>query len=223
LGELIHFNRVNRRRFISFEGPEACGKSTQIERLQKNLLARGEKVLLTREPGGTPLGELIRHLLKHAPEGSSATPEAQLLLFAASRAQIVRTVIKPFLDEGGWVLCDRFCDSTVVFQGVAGGLGDETVSKVNQVAMGDCLPGLTLLLDIPVEESFRRLKNRPRPLGVVDHFDDQSVSYFEKVRAGYLELAERERDRICRLDGLLPAEAVEKNIWERVSHAFSIE
>ncbi|MES2309582.1 MAG: dTMP kinase, partial [Verrucomicrobiota bacterium] len=165
----------------------------------------------------------IRHLLKHAPEGATARPEAQLLLFAASRAQIVRTVIQPFLNAGGWVLCDRFCDSTVVFQGVAGGLGEETVSQVNQVAMGDCLPGLTLLLDIPVEESFKRLKARPRPQGEVDHFDDQSAAYFEKVRAGYLSLAQKEENRILKLNGLLDADQVEKNIWERVSHAFSIE
>ncbi len=214
---------MNRPRFITFEGPEACGKSTQIERLQRRLQARSEKVLLTREPGGTPLGESIRHLLKHAPEGASATPEAQLLLFAASRAQIVRKVIRPFLEQGGWVLCDRFCDSTVVFQGVAGGLGEALVSQVNGVAMGDCLPGLTLLLDIPVEESLRRLKLRSRPEGELDHFDDQSIDYFKRVRAGYLSLAERERLRIHRLEGMLPVDEVEKNIWERVSYAFSIQ
>lgn len=211
------------RRFITFEGPEACGKSTQIERLHQRLVGRGEKVLLTREPGGTPLGESIRHLLKHAPEGAGATPKAQLLLFAASRAQIVTKVIRPFLEEGGWVLCDRFCDSTVVFQGGAAGLGESLVMQVNAVAMGDCLPGLTLLLDIPVEESLRRLTLRSRPQGERDHFDDQSKSYFEKVREGYLALAEKESPRIQRLDGLLSVEEVEHHIWERVSHAFSIE
>lgn len=214
---------MNPRRFITFEGPEACGKSTQIERLQQRLLARGEKVLLTREPGGTPLGESIRYLLKHAPEGATATPVAQLLLFAASRSQIVSQVIRPFLDQGGWVLCDRFCDSTLVFQGVAGGLGEELVSQVNFVAMGDCLPGLTLLIDIPVEESLKRLKSRKRPEGEVDHFDDQSLDYFEKVRSGYLKLAEKESPRIQRIAGIASVEEVQKTIWERVSYAFSIQ
>lgn len=212
---------MNRRRFISFEGPEACGKSTQIERLKAQLEARGEKVLLTREPGGTPLGESIRHLLKHSPEGATANAQAQLLLFAASRAQIVREVIEPFLKQGGWVLCDRFCDSTLVFQGVAGGLGFETVEAANRIAMGDCLPGLTLLLDIPVEESWARLQRRST--GQKDHFDEQSPDYFQKVRSGYHELLKKYPERIFLVNGLKSLNEVEQQIWKRVKDAFSIE
>lgn len=178
-------------------------------------------MLLTREPGGTPLGESIRHLLKHAPEGASASAQTQLLLFAASRAQLVRDVIQPFLAEGGWVLCDRFCDSTVVFQGIAGGLGKERVEQVNRIAMGDCFPGLTLLLDIPVEESCSRLQRRST--GQKDHFDEQTPEYFKKVREGYLEICKKNPERIYALSGLESLSVVEQKIWEIVCRAFSIE
>ena len=138
-------------RFITFEGGEAVGKSTQIERLAARLQERGDEVLVTREPGGTPLGEQIRHLLKHAPEGQGMTPKTELLLFLASRAELVRKVIGPALDRGAWVLCDRFLDSTTVYQGAGRGLPEEIVSRLNGFAIGARLPGLTLVLDIEPE------------------------------------------------------------------------
>src|SRR5471030_2759546 len=123
-------------KFISLEGGEAVGKSTQIERLSKRLTDLGHKVLLTREPGGTPLGESIRHLLKHAPEGREMTAQTELLLFLASRAELVRQVIVPALDEGSWVLSDRFLDSTTVYQGAGRRLPTEVVERINAFAVG---------------------------------------------------------------------------------------
>src|ERR1700677_3759016 len=134
--------------FISLEGGEAVGKSTQIELLSKRLTGWGQKVLVTREPGGTPLGESIRHLLKHAPEGRGMTPQTELLLFLASRAELVRKVIVPSLDQGIWVLCDRFLDSTTVYQGAGRKLPTEIVERVNAFVVGPHLPTLTLVHDL---------------------------------------------------------------------------
>src|SRR5277367_5786771 len=143
-------------KFISLEGGEAVGKSTQIERLAKKLTDLGKKVIITREPGGTPLCESIRHLLKHAPEGRGMTPYTELLLFLASRAELVRKIIMPALDQGAWVLSDRFLDSTTVYQGAGRQLPAEIVERVNAFAMGTYLPGLTLVLDLNPGEAQRR-------------------------------------------------------------------
>src|SRR5476649_624656 len=151
--------------FISLEGGEAVGKSTQIERLSQRLTQMGNKVLVTREPGGTPLGESIRHLLKHAPEGRGMTPQAELLLFLASRAELVRKVIMPALDQGTWILCDRFLDSTTVYQGAGRQLPADIVERVNAFAVGDYLPGLTLVLDLEPREARRRQQHRTKPPG----------------------------------------------------------
>src|ERR1700735_428009 len=123
-------------RFVTFEGGEAVGKSTQIEKLAAKLKERGDEVLVTREPGGTPIGEQIRHLLKHAPEGQGMNPKTELLLFLASRAELVRKVIGPALDRGAWVLCDRFHDSTTVYQGAGRGIPLEVVERLNAFALG---------------------------------------------------------------------------------------
>src|SRR5471032_2706845 len=154
--------------FISLEGGEAVGKSTQIERLAARLHGLGHKTLVTREPGGTPLGESIRHLLKHAPEGRGMTPETELLLFLASRAELVRKVIVPALDAGTWVLCDRFLDSTTVYQGAGRRLPLEIVTRINAFAVGPHLPGLTLVLDLDQEEARNRLLKRTGSIPAAD-------------------------------------------------------
>src|SRR5271163_2108030 len=143
-------------RFISLEGGEAVGKSTQIERLAQRLTKLGHKVLITREPGGTPLGESIRHLLKHAPEGRGMTPYTELMLFLASRAELVRKVIMPALDQGVWVLSDRFLDSTTVYQGAGRQLPTEIVERVNAFVVGAQVPSLTLVLDLEPEAARQR-------------------------------------------------------------------
>ncbi len=200
-----------RGRFITFEGTEACGKSTQIARLRDALQAAGREVLLTREPGGTGVGERVRELLQHAPEGEGMEPEAELLLFAASRAQLVREVVGPALARGTWVLADRFLDSTTVYQGAARGLDRGAVDAINTFAVGGLLPDRTFLLDLEITESRRRLGLRDGE-GGGDRMEREPDAFFERVRAGYLDLAEAEPDRIRVLD----ATAGEGDIARRI-------
>jgi len=207
-------------RFITLEGSEACGKSTQLELLADRLRGQGADVLLTREPGGTPLGEAVRHLLKHAPEGKGMSSEAELLLFAASRAQLVREVIAPALAEGVWVLSDRFLDSTTIYQGMARGLPLDQVDAVNHLAVGDCRPGLTLVLDLETEEALRRLRRRVRPVGQEDRMETMPPAFYETVRRGYHQLAGQEPERVKLVDADGEVGDVHQRIWKEVAHAF---
>lgn len=199
---------------LSFEGSEGCGKSTQIALLRARLEAMGRSVVVLREPGGTELGESIRHLLQHAKEGAAMTPETELLLFAASRAQLVREKIRPLLEAGTFVILDRFLDSTTVYQGIARGLPLESVRAINHFAIGGTLPQLTLVLDMDSATAWQRIHQSGREL---DRMESQPQSFFEKVRQGYLEVAQAEPQRIQVIDaGALP-EAVHEAVWERVS------
>jgi len=200
--------------FITFEGSEGCGKTTQIERLAKHLNSEGIEVLLTREPGGTPLGESIRHLLKFAEEGKDMTPEAELLLFAASRAELVRRVIAPALDAGRWVVADRFLDSTTVYQGVGRQLDGEAVAMINDFAVGDRRPDLTFVLDLDPAEARRRLLRRPRPVGAPDRMEQLPEDFYAAVRQGYLALAHDEPGRFRVIPAGRGVEVVEAEIWE---------
>jgi dTMP kinase len=170
-------------KFIVLEGGEGAGKSSVQAALGERLAARGIDAVLTREPGGTALGEGIRALLLG--ETSLDDPLAELLLFEAVRAHLVRTVIRPALERGAHVLCDRFAASSIAYQGYGRGLGRETVERANDIATGGLVADLTLLLDLPVEEGIRR---RARE-GAANHFDRETVAFHERVRAGYLELA----------------------------------
>jgi dTMP kinase len=202
--------------FITFEGSEGCGKTTQIQRLAERLKKAGQPVLLTREPGGTPLGESIRHLLKFAEEGKDMTPEAELLLFAASRAQLVRRVVEPALDAGSWVIADRFMDSTTVYQGVARRLDHEAVRFINEFAVGERRPDLTIVLDVDTEEARRRLLRRPRPLGSPDRMEQLPAEFYEAVREGYLMLARDEPERFRVILASRSVETVEAEVWQHV-------
>ena len=202
--------------FITFEGSEGCGKTTQIQRLAARLEKAGQPVLLTREPGGTPLGESIRHLLKFADEGTDMTPETELLLFAASRAQLVRKVIEPALDAGSWVIADRFMDSTTVYQGVARRLDYDAVQFINEFAVGGRSPDLTFVLDVDHEETRRRLLRRPRPLGAPDRMEQMPPAFYEAVRQGYLTLARDKPERFRVIQAGRSVEAVEQEVWEHV-------
>jgi len=203
-----------RGRFISFEGSEGCGKSTQIARLCARLEAAGHEVMQTREPGGTAAGEVVRDLLQHAPQGEGLVPEAELLLFAASRAQLVRERIAPALERGAWVLADRFLDSTTVYQGMARGLDAAAVAAINGFAVGAQLPDCTLLLDLDIAEGRRRIGGRDG--GVEDRMEREPDAFFEKVRAGYLELAARERGRFVVIDASASVDCVEQEIAEAI-------
>jgi dTMP kinase len=202
--------------FITFEGSEGCGKTTQIHRLEARLKHAGIPVLLTREPGGTPLGETIRNLLKFAEEGKDMTPETELLLFAASRAQLMRRVIIPALEAGTWVIADRFMDSTTVYQGVARRLDFDAVRFINEFAVGDRRPDLTILLDLDTEEARLRLLRRPRPLGAPDRMEQMPKIFYDAVRDGYLILARDEPDRFRVIQGARKVEAIEEDIWDYV-------
>lgn len=199
--------------FITFEGSEGCGKSTQIRRLEARLRGLGREVVVLREPGGTPIGERIRHLLQHDEEADAMTAEAELLLFAASRAQLVREVIRPALGRGAIVLCDRFLDSTAVYQGVARALDPKDVAVVNAFAVGGTLPDLTLLLDLDAAEGRRRAAARRGP---ADRMEQEGPGFYEAVRRGYLKLADDAPERVAVVDASPDEERVEEAVTRTI-------
>jgi dTMP kinase len=201
--------------FITFEGGEGCGKSTQIAALKSRLEAAGQSVVQTREPGGTPLGESIRHLLQHDDAGQGMSPEAELLLFAASRAQHVRERIAPAITAGQIVLCDRFLDSTTVYQGVARAIDAGQVAAINQFAIGSTQPDLTLLIDLPPEIGLARVHTRSD--GQLDRMEQETIEFFQAVRQGYLDLAAGAPERFVVIDGNQSIEQLENDIWTIVS------
>lgn len=206
-------------RFITFEGPEGGGKTTQAKRLLARLRAEGREVLYTREPGGTPTGEAIRDILQHDKAGEPICDEAEVFLFAASRAQLVRAVILPALDRGMIVVCDRFADSTTAYQGYGRGFPIEQMLAINAFAIGDAVPDITLLLDVPIALGFERIHGRQRELFEdADRIEREARAFHERVRAGYLELEKRWPARIRRVDATQAPDDVERAIWEIVSH-----
>lgn len=189
---------MQRGKFITFEGSEGCGKSTQIHHFVEALQRRGLDIVLTREPGGTVIGEKIRHLLQYDSDAANLTAESELLLFAASRAQLVRELILPALEAGKWVVADRFLDSTTIYQGVGRGLDPEAVRAINEFAVGPALPDLTFLLDLDAATGHARAV---RASGAKeDRIEAQPLAFFEAVRQGYLALAKTEPDRIAVID-----------------------
>jgi len=190
-----------RGRFISFEGPEGAGKTSQIRLLTVHLESRGISVVLAREPGGTATGETIRNILQHDAAGEAISPEAELLLFEASRAQLVRRVIEPALAAGKWVVSDRFVDSTTAYQGYGRELDLDTVLRIHKFAVGTTMPDLTILMDIDVSAGMARLHRRNAAAGDrADRIERENIGFHEKVRSGYLELARRYPDRIVTVD-----------------------
>jgi dTMP kinase len=203
--------------FITFEGLDGSGKTTQMRRLAKRLRARGQVVLETVEPGGTEIGGKIRQVLLDA-ANYELSPTAELLLYFASRAQNVDERILPALRRGEIVLADRFTDSTLVYQGCGRGLGAETVLALDRVACRGLKPDLTLLLDIDVETSLARARarNAAQPTGET-RMDEQSLEFHRKVYEAYQALAAGEPERIRRIDGRAAVEEVELAIWDMVS------
>ena len=206
--------------FITFEGTEGCGKSTQIKLLAEHLLLLGHRVRLLREPGGTPIGEEIRHTLKHSHANAAMTAEAELLLMNASRAQLVREVIRPALAAGEIVLSDRFYDSTTAYQGHGRELNLQQVQTVINFAVGDTKPDLTVLLTVSPEVSERRRQARQPSLPLEiqrDRFEEADRKSFERVAQGYRAIAAAEPQRVQCLDGAQPLEIVRARIWEKIS------
>jgi dTMP kinase len=193
--------------FITFEGIEGCGKTTQIRLLSAALTAAGKRVVLTREPGGCPIADKIRAILLDA-DNSAMTPSAELLLYAAARAQHVQEVIEPALSRGEIVLCDRFTDATLAYQGYGRGLDKQTIGDLNHLAASGRRPDLTILLDCPVETGLHRAIARIEAASAADRsslreerFERESRQFHQRVRDGYLDLAAREPDRFIVIPG----------------------
>ena len=203
--------------FITFEGTEGCGKSTQIKLLAEHLQGIGHRVRTLREPGGTPIGEEIRHTLKHSENNHAMTAEAELLLMNASRAQIVREVIRPALAAGDMVLCDRFYDSTTAYQGFGRQLDLEKVKSIIEFAVGETKPDLTLFLHVPAEVSAERLRSRQSTLSFVrDRIEEADRKFFERVAHGYGVIAAGEPQRVKFINGAQSLDVVCAEIWKIV-------
>lgn len=205
-----------RGRFITFEGVEGCGKSTQIALLADHLTEAGYTVLVTREPGGTPIAEAIRDvLLDPAHHAMGAT--AELLLYEAARAQHVHEKIAPALADGHIVLSDRFADSTTAYQGAGRGIAADVLNPLHHMATGGVWPDLTLLIDLPVETGLERARGRGRK----DRIEQESIDFHQRVRDGFLALAEAEPDRIRVIDGRADIDAVHQSIRRAVEAALA--
>lgn len=198
--------------FLTFEGIEGSGKTTHLRRLEAILEEKGYRVTCTREPGGTPLAEAMRRLVLGT-EGEAPVAEAELFLILAARAQHVRSLILPRLEAGEVVLCDRFSDASLAYQGGGRNLGVARVGEANRVATGGLVPDLTVLFDIPVEEALRRLEKRRRGGGTYDRIDAEERAFHERVRATYLELARAEPDRFL----IVASEEEKEEVTTRVA------
>ena len=205
---------------ISFEGSEGSGKSTQIAYLAGHLQQIGREVISTREPGGTEIGEQVRNLIVHNSKGDEMCAETEMLLFAAARAQLVREVIAPNLLKGVVVLCDRYIDSSTVYQGVARNLSLDPIQQINRFAVGDVLPDLTIVLDVPTRVSLARIRQRASDLP--DRMERENIQFYKKVREGYLVLARSLPRRFFVVDGTLPEEKVRKLIWEETKKRLGV-
>ncbi len=197
-------------RLISFEGSEGSGKSTQIARLAAHFQSLKREVVTTREPGGTEIGEQIRNIIVHNSRGDEMCAETELLLFTAARAQLVREVIAPALLRGAFVLSDRFLDSSTVYQGIGRNLAADPVNQINRFAVGNVMPDLTIVLDVPEAVSLARLKQRASDLP--DRMERENIDFYRKVREGYLLLARGMPERFVVIDGTKDQDWIERRI-----------
>ena len=193
--------------FLSIEGPDGSGKTTQARLLADHLRQAGQDVLLAREPGGTPIGDQIRQVL-FSLDNKRMSPESEFLLFSASRAQLVREVLRPHLQRGGLVVCDRFADSSLAYQGYGHGLELEMVQAVTRLATGGLRPDLTVLLDLPAEDGLARRKQGGR----WNRLDDYDLEFHQRVRQAFLDLAAADPSRWVTVDGRPAVEEVQREI-----------
>ncbi len=201
--------------FLTVEGVEGSGKTTHVRLLEAALSGRGYAVTVTREPGGTPLAEALRTLLLGT-EGETPVPEAELFMLLASRAQHLQKLILPRLDRGGVVICDRFADASLAYQGGGRGLGVERVAAANLLATSGIVPDLTLLFDVPVEEGLARVGKRSRSGGDLTRFDREEEDFHLAVRKVYLDLAAREPERFRVVDATRPKDEVARDVLAAV-------
>lgn len=203
--------------FITFEGIEGCGKTTQIERLEKMLLNHGITLIKTLEPGGTRAGKNIRQMLLDS-RNNDLAPLTELILYAADRAQHVEEVIKPALEKGKWIICDRYFDATIAYQGFARGQDIELISLLNEKATNGINPDITFLLECPVEIGLNRALKRNKELSLEDQdrFEKEKMEFHQKVRDGYLELAHKDKKRFVIIDASQSEDAVEAAIFQAI-------
>jgi dTMP kinase len=207
-----------RGRFITFEGGEGSGKSTHIKMVAERLKAAKLRTIVTREPGGSPGAEIIRHLVLSG-MGKLLGPDAETLLFAAARDDHVRTVIKPALNEGTWVLCDRFSDSTRAYQGRLGKVAPAVLNAMERVTIGDLKPDLTIILDVPVEVGMQRATRR-RGTGAPDRFEAEDLKFHQELRDAYRQIAAAEPRRCVLIDANAESTAVAANVWAALRDRF---
>lgn len=202
-------------RFITFEGIEGCGKSTQATLLARELAARGVSVVATREPGGTDLGEDLRNILMA--RGREMAPLAELFLMEAARAQHTAQVIRPALSRGAWVVCDRYADSSTAYQGGGRGLDPALVEGVNRIACDGLTPHRTVLLDLPVAEGLARARGRASTTAANCRFEDEDLAFHQAVADAYAELAAREPSRIVVVDGRGTPQQVQRRVLDAMT------
>ena len=198
--------------FITFEGIDFCGKSTQVELLKNYLIEKNKKVEIIREPGGTNISEEVRNILLDKKNGNMFM-ETEFLLFSASRAQLVREKIRPYLEKGFYVISDRFHDSSLAYQGYGRGISIEAVSSVNSLAIGPTIPDITFFIDIPVEEAEKRKTGKT--VTDLDRIEISEMNFYESVRNGYLDLSKKEK-RFRLIDGRKSIEEIHKNIIREI-------
>jgi dTMP kinase len=209
---------VGRGRFLSFEGGEGSGKSTQIKILAERLAGVKLHVIVTREPGGSPGAEIIRHLVLSG-MGKLLGPEAETLLFAAARDDHARTVIEPALKQGIWVLSDRFSDSTRVYQGALGHVSSGVLNAMQRVTIGDLKPDMTVILDVPVEIGLKRAAAR-RGAAAADRFESEDIGFHQQLREAYRKIAKNEPERCVLIDATEEPAKVAANIWSALCERF---
>lgn len=207
-------------RFITFEGGEGTGKSTQCRLLSERLAGVGIATVVTREPGGSPGAEIVRHVILSG-AAKRFGPEAEAMLFAAARDDHIRTTIKPALSAGKWVLCDRFINSTRVYQGVAGNVDARLVRALERLVASEVRPDLTCILDLAPEVGLARAASR-RGNGIVDRFEAEALTFHQRLRAAYRDIAVEEGERCVVVDAAMDAHAVADVVWRIVASRFGL-
>lgn len=202
-------------KFITFEGIEGCGKTTQIERFAAYLRSKGHDILVTREPGGTEVGDQIREILLN-PKNISIAPKTELLLYAAARAQHVEEKVRPALSAGKTVISDRYADATTAYQGAARMLEAPILKQLHEIATGNLNPDITFLLDLPAEVGLKRARSRNTARGRDDRFENEDIAFHERVRKGYLAIAKAEPKRFIVID----ASGTIEETYARIVEAF---